>query len=129
MKKFSIRTLGCKVNQYEEQVIRERLLAEGHEEASPANADIFIVNSCTVTAEADRKTLQLIRKAKRDNPRTRVIVTGCYAVAEADIEKLRSMPEVDLVVEGKNKARLHEILSGASFFPAQGPFFGGISGF
>jgi threonylcarbamoyladenosine tRNA methylthiotransferase MtaB len=129
VKNFSIRTLGCKVNQYEEQVIREKLLSEGYKETSPANADIFIVNSCTVTAEADRKTLQLIRKAKRDNPGTRVIVTGCYAVQEEDIEKLRSMPEVDMVVEGKNKSRLHEVLSGAVVSPEKEHFDGSISAF
>lgn len=129
MKNFSIRTLGCKVNQYEEQVIREEFLAEGYLETSPGNSDIFIVNSCTVTAEADRKTLQMIRRIKRINPGTRVIVTGCYAVAEPDIQKLRSMPEVDLVVEGRNKSRLLEILSGAALSPESEHFKGNISVF
>ncbi len=65
--KFCILTLGCKVNQYEEQVLRESLLKLGFPEGSEADADFMIVNSCTVTGQADRKTRQLIRKTKKIN--------------------------------------------------------------
>jgi threonylcarbamoyladenosine tRNA methylthiotransferase MtaB len=127
--KFSIKTLGCKVNQYEEQVIREKVLDMGYVETDPKDADIFILNSCTVTGEADRKTLQLIRRVKRDNPGVRVVVTGCYAVVEKDIETLRAMPEVDMVVPGKDKTRIKEFLGCLEDNARVGVFDQGISGF
>ncbi|RKY42689.1 MAG: tRNA (N(6)-L-threonylcarbamoyladenosine(37)-C(2))-methylthiotransferase MtaB [Candidatus Makaraimicrobium thalassicum] len=108
--KFAIKTLGCKVNQYEEQVLRENLLRFGFQESGPGKADLFIVNSCTVTDQADRKTKKLIRRVKRENPRVKIFVTGCYAVFEEDIEELRSLPEVHRVVPGRDKMRLPHLL-------------------
>ncbi|MFH1411497.1 MAG: tRNA (N(6)-L-threonylcarbamoyladenosine(37)-C(2))-methylthiotransferase MtaB [Candidatus Omnitrophota bacterium] len=110
--KFSIKTLGCKVNQYEEQVIREKLLRSGFAETDPGSADILIMNSCTVTAQADAKTRQFLRKAKKNNPNIKIAVTGCYAVLPEDIAKLTAMPEVDIVVPGGDKDRIAEILFG-----------------
>ena len=114
MKKFSIKTLGCKVNQYEEQAIRENLIKYGFTEADPKEADIFILNSCTVTNEADRKSVKLMRKIKKENPSIKVFVTGCYAVLEKDIERLEAMPEVDVVINGKVKKDVPKIIA-ASF--------------
>ncbi|MGB2600908.1 MAG: tRNA (N(6)-L-threonylcarbamoyladenosine(37)-C(2))-methylthiotransferase MtaB [Candidatus Omnitrophota bacterium] len=127
--KFAVKALGCKVNQYEEQLIRENLLRFGFTESDPGDADIFILNSCTVTDTADVKTRKLIRKVKRDNPHIKVFVTGCYAVFEEDIEKLRSMPEVDEVVPGKNKEDLPVMIDSLFTGKVGGPAQSGISGF
>lgn len=80
-------------------------------EVGASSADIFIINSCTVTGEADKKAEKFIRKIKRENPRVKILVTGCYAVLEKDIERLESLPEVSLVVPGSNKMKLSAVLS------------------
>jgi threonylcarbamoyladenosine tRNA methylthiotransferase MtaB len=108
--RFAIKTLGCKVNQYEEQSIREELLRLGFEEAEGCEADIFIVNSCSVTSRADAKTKQVIRRARKDNPSAKIFVTGCYAVIEEDIKKLKAMNDVYGVVPGGEKKSLPEVL-------------------
>lgn len=77
MKSFSIHTLGCKVNQYEEEMMRRILLASGLEETPPGKADLCIINTCSVTAEADRKSRQMIRRALRTGPGTMVVAAGC----------------------------------------------------
>ena len=71
-------TLGCKVNQYETEEITQALLREGFSVTTDdKQADVFVVNSCTVTAESDRKTRQLVRKLKRNFPESAVVLTGC----------------------------------------------------
>ena len=127
--KFAVKALGCKVNQYEEQLIRENLLRFGFTESRPEYADIFILNSCTVTDTADVKTRKLIRKVKRDNPRVKVFVTGCYAVFKEDIESLRSMPEVDEVIPGKDKEDLPAIIGTRFAGKAERAAKSGISAF
>ncbi len=78
--KFAIHTLGCKINQYESNWIRENLIKGGLLEVDfKDKADVYIINTCTVTAEADRKSRQMARQAKNRNPEAKVIVTGCYA--------------------------------------------------
>src|SRR6516162_7115173 len=78
-------TLGCKVYQYETQYARELLEAAGWREATTnESADLCIVNTCTVTSEADAQGRQLIRKLGRQNPGAAVVVMGCYAVREPD---------------------------------------------
>lgn len=108
--KFAIKTLGCKVNQYEEQSLREGLARLGYEEAPVEDADIFIVNSCTVTQQADSKTRNTIRKAKKLNPSLKIFVTGCYAVNQDDVEFLESMAEVFKVVRNKDKMELPAVI-------------------
>ncbi|MFH1552534.1 MAG: tRNA (N(6)-L-threonylcarbamoyladenosine(37)-C(2))-methylthiotransferase MtaB [Candidatus Omnitrophota bacterium] len=108
--KFAIKTLGCKVNQYEEQVIRENLLRFGFRESGSQAADIVVINSCTVTDQADVKIRKLIRKVKKENPRAKIFVTGCYAVFEEDVKLLRSLPEVYMVVPAGEKNKLPLIL-------------------
>ncbi len=71
-------TLGCKVAQYETEAIRESFLAAGYREAE-SDADVVIANTCTVTAESDRKCRQAIRRLARENPRARILIFGCYA--------------------------------------------------
>lgn len=72
-------TLGCKVNQYETQAMEQQLLSLGHTAASEADSDIFIINTCTVTAIADRKNRTLIRRLRREHPHAVIGVCGCYA--------------------------------------------------
>jgi threonylcarbamoyladenosine tRNA methylthiotransferase MtaB len=75
---FFIKTLGCKVNQYEAQGIRELLLDAGYSESdAPHDAEYIIINSCTVTQESDRKTFYYIRRFKKINPRAVIVLTGC----------------------------------------------------
>jgi len=81
--KFSLQTLGCKVNQYETQQIRENLLGHGFFEREYENADIIIINSCTVTAESDRKTRQFLNKSRKKHPSAILVLTGCVLQAGA----------------------------------------------
>ena len=95
--RIGLTTLGCKVNQYDTATIADRLSAEGHRLVPFTDtADVYIVNSCTVTNQADAESRQLARRAKRRNPAARIIMTGCYAqVAPQAIARL---PEVDYVI-------------------------------
>lgn len=105
-------TLGCKVNQYETQAIRESLAAKGFIETSPEQAaDLYVINTCTVTSTSDEKSRQYIKKVKRKNPEATIVVTGCYA--EADTETIRNMEGVDYVVTKAEESRLAEIVSQA----------------
>lgn len=100
-------TLGCKVNQYETQFVKEALEANGYREAaSEEPADLCVVNTCTVTGEGDAKSRQLIRRLALANPRAGIIVMGCYATR--DPEAVRKLPGVTHVVT--DKARLAEEL-------------------
>ncbi|MEC9092120.1 MAG: tRNA (N(6)-L-threonylcarbamoyladenosine(37)-C(2))-methylthiotransferase MtaB, partial [Planctomycetota bacterium] len=73
-------TLGCKVNQYETEFVREGLLGIGYSDAPKDEpADLCVVNTCTVTNEGDAKSRRVIRRVHRDNPDARLIVMGCYA--------------------------------------------------
>jgi threonylcarbamoyladenosine tRNA methylthiotransferase MtaB len=95
-------TLGCKVNQYETQLVRETLLKNGFREAAEDEAaDLCFVNTCTVTGEADSKGRQLIRKLARNNPGTRTIVMGCYATREPEV--LKDLPSVFEIVRDKRE--------------------------
>src|SRR3954463_15010218 len=83
-------TLGCKVNQYETQLVREALERNGYREAADEEpADLCVINTCTVTGEADSKARGIIRQLARKNPGTKTIVFGCYAAREPQtLEKL-----------------------------------------
>ena len=94
-------TYGCKANQYDTQVLREALVRRGLEEQD-READLVVVNTCTVTAEAGRKARQLIRRIGRETPGTRIAVTGC--LAESEPEVLRELPGVDWVL-GNGEAK------------------------
>ncbi|MFH1846162.1 MAG: tRNA (N(6)-L-threonylcarbamoyladenosine(37)-C(2))-methylthiotransferase MtaB [Candidatus Omnitrophota bacterium] len=107
---FSIKTFGCKVNQYEEQVLRENLNRFGFEQAAKGDPDFFIINSCTVTEEADRKTKRSIRRVKRDFPGTKIIVTGCLAVLDEDVKNLQTLSEIWKIISGNKKYDIPEYL-------------------
>ncbi len=95
-------TFGCRLNAYESEVMRAR--AAGLE-------DTVIVNTCAVTAEAERQARQAIRKARRRRPDARIIVTGC--AAQIDPDTYAAMPEVDQVLGNAEKLRLDEFIGGA----------------
>ncbi|OGS19337.1 MAG: hypothetical protein A2219_06785 [Elusimicrobia bacterium RIFOXYA2_FULL_50_26] len=95
MKAF-IFTFGCKVNQYESQLLRERLARDGYSWADTIyDADAVFINSCTVTSEADRQCRQLIRKVANRNPGAKILISGCYAArASGELKKLSPRVEI-----------------------------------
>src|SRR5687768_187301 len=95
-------TLGCKVNQYETQLVKETLLRNGFREAGDdERADLCVVNTCTVTETGDSKSRQLIRRLARRNPGGRTIVMGCYATR--DPRAVAALPNVAEVVTDKRE--------------------------
>ncbi len=95
--RFAIATLGCKVNQYDSAIIESRLRARGMERREfDQQADVYIVNTCTVTDRADAESLRIARRARRLNPDARIVMTGCLAQANPDV--LAKASEVDAVV-------------------------------
>ena len=107
-KSFAIITLGCKVNQEEGAAIAALFLAAGYREADfSMPADIYIINTCTVTQLADRKSRQMIRRALNISPTPFVIVTGCYAQTSA--EDIAGIEGVDLIIGTEEKAHIVEI--------------------
>lgn len=95
-------TLGCKVNQYETQFVREGLLSIGYADAEEKQpADLCIINTCTITGEGDAKSRQIIRRMHRDNPDARLVVMGCYATREP--ETVANLPGVAEVVTDKRE--------------------------
>ncbi|MGB2705555.1 MAG: tRNA (N(6)-L-threonylcarbamoyladenosine(37)-C(2))-methylthiotransferase MtaB [Candidatus Omnitrophota bacterium] len=109
---FTIKTLGCKVNQYESQAMREDLVGCGFaEETGRETADFFIINSCTVTGKADKDTRSLIRHFHRINPKGKIVVAGCYAELDSDRKELAGIAGVAYLVRNREKGRIAEILS------------------
>jgi threonylcarbamoyladenosine tRNA methylthiotransferase MtaB len=95
-------TLGCKVNQYETQYVREGLLSIGFSDAAAdQRADLCVVNTCTVTAEGDSKSRQIIRRLARENPGTQIVVMGCYATRAP--QEVAALPGVVQVVTDKRE--------------------------
>jgi threonylcarbamoyladenosine tRNA methylthiotransferase MtaB len=102
--RYAIVTFGCRVNQADSLRIEEDLRGRGGLEAPAADADIVVVNTCSVTATADQGARQTIRRIARDNPSARIIVTGCYATREPDA--LARLPNVARIVTNTEKDRL-----------------------
>ncbi|MBU4140336.1 MAG: MiaB/RimO family radical SAM methylthiotransferase, partial [Candidatus Omnitrophica bacterium] len=100
-KRVKFYTLGCKVNQYETQAIREKFLYAGFRENNSEIADVYIVNTCTVTARADRESRRLIRRLLRSNPDSKIIVTGCYI--EKDAAEILSISNKIRIVPNRQK--------------------------
>ncbi|MDA7980999.1 MAG: tRNA (N(6)-L-threonylcarbamoyladenosine(37)-C(2))-methylthiotransferase MtaB [Pirellulales bacterium] len=95
-------TLGCKVNQYETEYVRQGLHTIGYRDAvADEVADLCVVNTCTVTGEGDAKSRQTIRRLARKNPGTRIVVMGCYATRAKD--ELATLPNVAEVVTDKRE--------------------------
>lgn len=109
-KTFSILTLGCKVNQYESEAMAELFEKNGYIQVDNDTdvADVYIVNTCTVTNLSDRKSRQYIRRAKRENPDSTVAVVGCYAqVAPKEVEKIEG---VDVVIGTSERSKIVDLI-------------------
>lgn len=103
--KIAFTTVGCRLNQFETDALRGRAQAEGYEIVSfEATADVYVINTCTITAEADADSRRLARQAARRNPSGLVAVTGCYA--QAAPEAAAAIPGVDLVLGNGEKPHL-----------------------
>ncbi|MBU4457963.1 MAG: tRNA (N(6)-L-threonylcarbamoyladenosine(37)-C(2))-methylthiotransferase MtaB [Candidatus Omnitrophica bacterium] len=114
MKSFYIKTLGCKVNQYEAQVIRENFIRQGYVESEDLDkADICVVNTCTVTSTSDSKSFRLVHNAlKKDKC---VVVTGCLVEdKDLDLSRLRG---VGYIVRNRDKHRIPEIIEPSAIPP------------
>ncbi len=108
-KKVAFHTLGCKVNAYETEAMRRMLAKQGYETvAFEEEADVYVVNTCTVTNLADRKSRQMLHRARRRNPDAIVVAVGCYAQAAG--EALKKDGTVDLVVGNNHKQDLPALL-------------------
>ena len=81
---FHITTLGCKVNQYESEAIAERMRESGFTDSDTDVADVYVINTCTVTGESDRKCGQMIRKAAKKNENAAILVVGCFSQVSPD---------------------------------------------
>ena len=105
MKKVAFITLGCKVNQYETNAMTQQFLKKGYEVVEVTEkADIYVVNTCTVTNMSDRKSRQMLRRMKEKNPATIVVAVGCYA--QVAKEELAKIPEIDLVLGNNEKVEI-----------------------
>jgi len=103
--KISFYTLGCRVNQYETEMLRERFRQAGHDTVGDGEfADVYIINTCTVTHLADRKSRQHIRSMKKLNPDSIIAVTGCYAQVNPD--EVAAIEAVDIVIGTNKKSEL-----------------------
>jgi threonylcarbamoyladenosine tRNA methylthiotransferase MtaB len=98
---FSIITFGCRVNQADSFAIARDLQARGAVETTPQNAELVVVNTCSVTAAADHGVRQTVRRIVRDNPGVRVVVTGCYATRRPD--EVSQLPQVVRVITNEEK--------------------------
>lgn len=117
-KKAAIVTLGCKVNQYETDAMWGMLLEAGAVRVSPKEAaDIYIVNTCSVTNMAERKSRQMLHRAKKRNPNVVVIAAGCYAQVGKD--ELLKDENIDLIIGNNKKKELIQILE--EYFPKEKP--------
>jgi threonylcarbamoyladenosine tRNA methylthiotransferase MtaB len=99
--RFAVETHGCRLNQAETDTIVEQLRARGHDQVGVEQAQVYVLNSCTITHAADADARAAIRRVRRRNPDARVVITGCYANAEP--EQLAAMPELDAVIGNVEK--------------------------
>ena len=105
--KAAFHTLGCKVNQYDTQAIRELMVQAGYTPVSfQEDADVYVINTCTVTGTGDRKSLQLARRIRREHPSAVLVLCGCLAQKQG--EKL--LPEADLILGTQYRGRIVELL-------------------
>lgn len=104
MKKAALHNLGCKVNAYETEAMQELLEKNGYEIVPFHDlADVYVINTCSVTNMADRKSRQMIHRARKQNPDAVIVAAGCYVQAQADMGELDE--NIDIVI-GNNKKRI-----------------------
>ena len=109
MPKAALHNLGCKVNAYETEAMKQQLAERGYEIVPfDQKADVYIINTCSVTNIADRKSRQMLHRAKKLNPEAVVVAAGCYVQVASDA--LKEDDSVDIIVGNNNKARLADIL-------------------
>ena len=105
MSKVAFITLGCKVNQYETNAMSQEFIEKGYEVVEHhEKADIYVINTCTVTNMSDRKSRQMLRRMKEKNQDTVVVAVGCYA--QVAKEELSKIPEIDLVLGNNEKVEI-----------------------
>ncbi len=103
-------TLGCKVNQYETEVIKKDFIENGYSEVEFEKiSDVYVINTCTVTSVADKKNRKMIRRAKSINPNAVVVVTGCYA--QTNNNELSKMLGIDYIIGNTKKENVYDIVS------------------
>lgn len=109
-RRVAVTTLGCKVNAFESELMMQNVVTAGgwNRVSAKETADLYVINTCTVTREADRQARQEVRRAIRRNPDAMVVVTGCYAQMEP--EACANIPGVDLVIGNGRKLDIHRLL-------------------
>ena len=118
--KVHFQALGCRLNEAELESWTQQFARKGHElAADSAEADLVVFNSCSVTAEADRKSRKLINRIRRENPQSRLLVTGCYASLQP--ETVKSQLGVDLVIANPQKDQLVDLALEHFDFPELSP--------
>lgn len=117
MKKFNIHTMGCKSNQFESAIIEENLIEHGYKKVQNIeDADIYILNSCSVTHKSDNEAMYLLRSAKHKNPNILTIATGCMAQIEK--EELLKNDFIDFVIGNDEKLHLYNYINSDERFSA-----------
>ena len=116
--KFIIQTLGCKVNTYESNVIKDLLVSAGYTEVKKIeDADICIINTCTVTNTADNKSLKVIRHAIKNNSKATIVVCGC--LPQVNLEKVKKIDNIAIIIGNKYKKDIVTLLE--QYFKTQKP--------
>src|SRR4051812_22225419 len=126
--KYSIVTFGCRVNQADSLAFEEEFLASGARPAPAQQADVIVVNTCSVTATADQGARQAIRRVARQNPKARVVVTGCYATRQPD--DVAGLPGVECVIPNDDKPQIASLIyrSAGGDGPCGAPIAPGVAG-
>lgn len=107
MKKAALHNLGCKVNAYETEAMQELLEQNGYQIVPfGERADVYVINTCTVTNMADRKSRQMLHRARRQNPDAVIVAAGCYVQAKGD----KADPDIDIILGNNRKKNLVRIL-------------------
>lgn len=121
--KYAVVTFGCRVNQADSLAIERDFLGRGAVAVRPDEADVVVVNTCSVTASADQGARQVIRRIARSNPSARVVVTGCYATRRPDA--IAELPNVAAIVRNPDKDALVDIVAGDMGLPTAARFGAG----
>src|SRR5208282_1886658 len=118
MPSFFIQSFGCRASQADGSALEAQLASRGLEHSNDrGGADFVVLNTCTVTASADEDLRQTVRRVHRDNPNTRILVTGCYA--QRAPEELAVLPGVEWVVGNSHKTEIADILTDAAPYHGQ----------
>ena len=104
--KFRIVSLGCKVNRYESEAILNDFVSRGLEYTEQNNADVIIINTCTVTSTSDQKSRQIIRKLKRENPASLIVAMGCYV----QLHQEEASELADVIIGTNNRLKAYDIV-------------------